>query len=233
MSVQRSSIPRLGEIEKAIESDLTPDEIRAKDAAELNAFVEFYFNQMDSLPSLDRLKVEFPRIPKTDLKARLQVAAIKLNAKGYNLSNREWLTPEQLAVANSILNLADKRSLTKKLQDFGVSAATFGNWKKNPSFNAYLRERSEDALGAAIPDVHLALIDAATNGDTTAIKLFYEITGRHTPGSRQDVNVQATLVHVIEAVQKHVQDPKVLQAIANDIQSALGSITGVVQGEIA
>lgn len=222
----------MGEVEKAIESDLTPDELRAKDAAELNAFVEFYFNQMDTLPSLDRLKVEFPRIPKTDLKSRLQIAAVKLNAKGYNLSNREWLTPEQLAVANSILNLADKRSLTKKLQDFGVSAATFGNWKKNPSFNAYLRERSEDALGAAISDVHLALIDAATNGDISAIKLFYEITGRHTPGSRQDVNVQAMLVHVIEAVQKHVSDPKILQAIASDIQQATGSITGVVQGEI-
>jgi hypothetical protein len=40
------------------------------------------------------------------------------------------------------------------------------------------------------------------------------------------------LVHVIEAVQKHVQDPKILQAIAADIQTATGSITGVVQGEI-
>lgn len=219
--------PRMGEVEARPERELK----RAKVVADFNAFVEHFFNQMEKLPSIERLKVEFPTIPARQLKTDLQIATAKLTAKGYNISRRSFLSPEQLAVANSILNLQDQRSVSKKLADFGVSAATYGNWKKDPSFNAYLRERSEALLGNSIGEVHLALIDAARNGDVSAMKLFYEITGRHTPGSRQDINVQSMLVLVIEAVQKHVTDPKVLQAIASEIQDATGG-TAVIQGEL-
>lgn len=209
---------------------LSADERRAQVVQEFKAFVEHFFNQLGKLPSIERLKLEFPKLTERQIKTDLQMVGVWLNSKGYNLSGREYLSPVQLAVANSLLNLEDKRSRTKKLADFGVSAGEFGNWKKDPAFNAYLRERSEALLGNSVGEVHLALIDAATSGDISAIKLFYEITGRHTVGSHQDMNVQAMLVHVIESVQKHVRDPKILQAIANDIQDATG--TAIVRGEI-
>jgi hypothetical protein len=206
------------------------EKARIQATADFNAFVEHFFNQMGKLPSQERIRLEFPKMPARDVKTNISIAAVKLTAKGYNVTRREYLSPEQIAVANSLMNLEDKRSRSKKLQDFGVSTATFGNWKKDPAFNAYLRERGEALLGNSIGEVHLALIDAASSGDVSAMKLFYEITGRHTPGSRQDINVQAMLVQVIEAVQKHVSDPKILQAIATEIQENTGGM--IIRGEL-
>lgn len=224
-------------LEEAIAQRLAPAtrEERTKQlAAEFNGFIETYYNQMEAFPSMERLKNEFPEKSEKALKDDLLVAAARLETKGYAISKRDYLTPEQLAVANSILNLADKRSITKKLQDFQVSPAKYANWKKNPVFNGYLRDRSEAQLGEAIPDVHLALIDAATSGDMRAIQLFYEITGRHGPDSRQNVNVQVMLTAVLEAVAEYVRDPEILQKIAAKIQEASAGALGanVVKGEL-
>jgi hypothetical protein len=219
-------------LEEFIADSLKPAtalERKEERTADFNAFMEGFFSQMGKLPSLDRLKVEFPERTVKQLEADIKIAAIKLHAKGYNVAQREYLSAEQLAVANALLNLSDRRSRTKKLQDFGVSPAVFNNWKRDPVFNAYLREQSEKILPDSISEVHLALVDSATAGDIQAIKLFYEITGRHTPNSQQTVNVQMMLVHVIEAVQRHVHDPEILRQIASEIQEASG---GVIQGEL-
>jgi len=210
----------------------TREERKIQAVAEFNGFVETYLNNEGRLPSAERVANEFPEKTQKQAAAELKIAAIKLEAKGYPIQKKDYLTPEQLAVANSILNLADKRSITKKLQDFGVSPAKYGNWRKNESFNNYLRQRSEELLNNSIADVHLALVDAAQSGDMQAIKLFYDITGRHTQNSKQEVNVQMMLVGVIEAVQKYVTDPAILQAIANDIQIATAT-SQTVQGELA
>lgn len=225
-------------LEEAVAQSLMPvkREEKAKQlAADFNGFIETYYNQMESLPSLERLKNEFPEKTVNAIKADVIAAAARLETKGYGITKRDYLTPEQLAVANSIMNLADKRSITKKLQDFGVSAAKYANWKKNPIFNGYLRERTEAQLGESIPDVHLALIDAATSGNIQAIKFLYEITGRHTAHSEQNLNVGMVLTGVIEAVARHVKDPETLQKIAGEIQEvSQGVLNGgnLIRGEI-
>lgn len=67
--------------------------------------------------------------------------------------NNDWrdktLTPLQLAVANTMLDLIDTRSQKKKLQDLGVSTAVYSNWLKDPNFNNYLRTRAENLMGDA------------------------------------------------------------------------------------
>jgi hypothetical protein len=217
--------------------DLIAETLRPKTVAERKTqqsldfagFVEHYYNIHERLPSLARLKTDFPDFTQKQIESELKIAAIKLDAKGYGLSQKEYLSPEQLAVANAILNLADKRSLSKKLADFGIGAAKYANWKKNPVFNAYLRERSETILGNSIPEIHLALVDAATSGDVQAMKFAYELTGRYSQHSQQAMNVQSMLISVIEAVQKHVSDPKIIQAIAAEIQESSG---GVIKGEL-
>jgi hypothetical protein len=225
-------------LEQAVADLLVPKtraEKEKKLAADFNAYIETYYNQTGELPSMERLKLDFPEKTARALTEDFKAAAVKLETKGYGITKKDYLTPEQLAVANSILNLADKRSITKKLQDFSVSPAKYANWKKNPIFNGYLRERSEALLGDSVSDVHLALIDSASSGDIQAIKLFYEITGRHTQHSQQNVNVQVMLTGVIEAVAKYVKDPEVLQKIAGEIQEASqGVLSGnVIKGELA
>jgi len=223
-------------LEEAVAAMLVPktrEEKTKQLTADFNSFIETYFNQMGSLPSLQRLREEFPEKTARVIENDFKTAAVKLETKGYGITKKDYLSPEQLAVANSILNLADKRSITKKLQDFQVSPAKYANWKKNPIFNGYLRERSEALLGDSVSDVHLALIDSASSGDIQAIKLFYEITGRHSVHSQQNVNVQVMLTSVIEAVAKYVKDPEILQKIAGEIQeSSQGSLPNIIQGQI-
>ena len=206
-------------------TDLAPGE---PDPQTFEGFIEFHFNQFKAAPSRDRLAYEFPAYDEQRIEKQTEVALKKLEVKGYDVKKVDYLSPQQLAVANAMLNLADRRSDKKKLEDFKVSPAIYANWKKQDKFNRYLRERAEEVLGNSIGEVHLALIDSATSGDIGAMKLFYDITGRHSPGSKQVENVRGMLVRVIEAVQRHVKDPAVLQAIATEIQLATSE---VISGE--
>lgn len=188
--------------------------------AEINAFVEYYWNRMKEAPSMERLKNEFPGVDSKALESQLKKGLDRLTQRGYQIEKRNYLSPKQLALANALLNLNDRRSNKKKLEDCKVSPAEYANWRKSAVFNDYLRERSEEVLQGGITEAHMALVDSASSGDMSAIKLLYEITGRHSPNSQQNVNIKTMLVRVIEAVQRHVTDPATLQAIAADIQMA-------------
>lgn len=132
------------------------------------------------------------------------------------------LTEEQLTVANTMLDLNDNRSRRKKLSELGISTAKYASWERDPTYQAYLRSRSESLLGDSQSDAHLALVDRVRSGDMSAIKYFNELTGRHVPvGARASEGVFDTkmvLIKVVEIMQIHLSNqPEVLQAIANDL----------------
>jgi hypothetical protein len=203
------------------------------ESEEFRAFVQHHLDLMGRLPSIERCKVDFPKFSEARIRSELNSAGFKLEQRGYAITTKNYLDPKKLAVANSLLNLADRRSKSQKLKDFGVSPAEFNNWKKDPVFNAYQRQRSEAMLGDSIPDVHLSLITSASNGDVGAMKLFYEITGRHGAQTQQETNIKAMLVALTEAVQEHVQDPDTLRKIATAMQNATGGLAQQVKGELA
>lgn len=221
------------EIERRQKGEVSPRiQKKIDESEEFRAFVQHHLDLMGKLPSVERCKVDFPRWTIQRIQSELKSAGFKLEQRGYAITTKSYLEPIQLAVANSLLNLADKRSRSQKLKDFSVSPATFNNWKKNPVFNAYLRERSEALLGDAIPDVHLALINSASSGDVSGMKLFYEITGRHGVQTQQETNIKAMLVALTEAVQEHVQDPETLRRIAATMQKATGGLAPALKGEL-
>jgi hypothetical protein len=75
------------------------------------------------------------------------------------------LTPEQLLVANTMLDLIDTRNDRKKLNDLGVSSAKYNAWLRQPEFRAYLQGRAESLLGASQHEALLALVDRVRSGD--------------------------------------------------------------------
>lgn len=130
--------------------------------------------------------------------------------------NPSVLTPEQLTVANVMLDLRDNRSQRKKLSECGVSTAKWEGWLRDTHFRAYLQTRSENLLGDNLHESHLALLDRVRNGDVGAIKYFNEITGRYVPASNEKVDVNGVLMKVLEIIQRHVSDPLQLDKIAKD-----------------
>lgn len=159
-------------------------------------------------------------------------AETKANENRNGYSRR--LTDIQLAVASTVLNPADRRPLAKKLETLGVSPATYNGWKKSKTFMNYMRTQSEELFGEAMPEVHNQLAIKAQQGDAKAMKLFYEISGRWrgVQGENQE-NIKLLIIKFIEVLQRHIEDPEVMAAIAKDIQAiAAGSEQQQVRGEL-
>jgi hypothetical protein len=134
----------------------------------------------------------------------------------------EWqnymLTEEQLTIANVLLDLTDTRSAKKKLQDLGISTATYQAYLRDPGFQNYIRARSENALNDNQHEAHLALIDRVRSGDMSAIKYYNELTGRYVQArdSGGALDVTMVLIRVLEIIQRFVGDAKVQEAIAQE-----------------
>lgn len=137
------------------------------------------------------------------------------------------LTPIQLVVANSLLDLEDTRSTKKKLQDVGCTTTQYNAWMRNPEFSGYLQHRAEQLLGSDIKhEALLALADRVKSGDMKAIEYYNEMTGRYVRQSQNPnagPDLQSTIVRIIEIIVDEVHDPEAVQRIADRLK---GLITG-------
>jgi hypothetical protein len=147
------------------------------------------------------------------------------------------LTPVQLVVANTMLDLIDTRSQKKKLQDLNVSTTTYNTWLKDPVFQTYLRERAESMLGENQHEAHLALLDKVRMGDMKALEFYYEMTGQYTRASASQQNVasvavdiQNLLVRIIEIINDEVDDPQVKMIIADRFKELM--VARTIAGEL-
>lgn len=127
------------------------------------------------------------------------------------------LTPEQLLVANTMLDLIDTRNDRKKLNDLGVTTARYNNWLRQPEFRAYLQGRAESLIGASQHEALLALVDRMRSGDTKAIELYWEYTGKFiksggnsggsSTGAISAETVTGLVQSIIEIIVEEVDDP--------------------------
>lgn len=175
-----------------------------------------------SLPTPETLSEKFHMTPQkiTEFLQKEEIKA-SFTARGIPIIEGRDLTAKQITVINLILNLSDTRSERKKLADENVSAREWEGWKKDPKVREYMRVRSEDILNGAIPEAHLALVDRVRTGDITALKFYYEMTGRYT-GQQQGMDPRVLLGRVFDIITKHVQNPVVLEAIAADFKVLAG-----------
>jgi len=146
-----------------------------------------------------------------------------LENRGITLADVTLLLPEQLAVANTILDFSDNRSQKKKLEELGVTTQRYQGWLKQERFQRYMRQRAEALLGETQHEAHTSLLRNVQRGDLNSIKLYYEMTGRWSSKTAGDLNVEFILIKVVEAVQKYVKDPVAIQHIAHELSGLVGS----------
>jgi hypothetical protein len=147
--------------------------------------------------------------------------------RGIQIRNnpRTELNPEQIYFLSILTDPTDKRTLQGKLKAAGVPYARYRAWLKQPKFAARLNGLAEGLLIDHTGDVLTQLTAKATQGDLKAIQYYLEINGRHDPKRQVQVDLQATMLRVIEIITKHVTDPTTLTAIANEM-AMLGSVSG-------
>lgn len=174
------------------------------------------------MPTPELLCTEF-NLSKKELNAILSDEGVKqsFEGRGMPIIEGRTLTPDQLTAINTILNFADTRSEKKKLADMNITPAVWNGWRQNPAFKEYMLQRTEGILGDSIPDVHMALVDRARNGDLGAIKMVYEMTGRYKQ-DQGEINPRVLVEKVFEIISLEITDPVILSRISERFGKLIG-----------
>ena len=184
--------------------------------------IETSFWETGNVPSYE-LSVRFTGIPLKEIERIWSEPYFRehLIKRGIDITpttERKFLTPKQLALANSILNTYDVRSLREKLQEFNISTQTYNGWMRQEAFRGYLSRRVEANFQNTTTVAKQRLAELVDEKDIGAIKFYLEMAGEYNPRVQVDINVQAVMVKIIEVISTHVKDPLVLDAIANDLE---------------
>jgi Helix-turn-helix of insertion element transposase len=137
-------------------------------------------------------------------------------SRGIRLPKQNQLNATQIATISLITNFSDRRSIPAKIAAIGVTEEQLNGWYKDKEFQQELAIRTDANLDNTFPEVQASLIRQVQKGNFQAIKFYYEITGRAV--APEQLQVKQTMQHLIEAVQKHVQDPETLKAIAQEVR---------------
>lgn len=168
---------------------------------------------------------------------KVKAAAVErgINFRDHDITEPElkWthhtLSPKQLIVANTMLDILDTRNDRKKLQDLGIDSKVYQAWLRDPNFSGYLRERAEALLGASHHEAYLAMVDKVRSGDQRMIEYYHEFTGRFSRRPNSDGTIGAfdhasaamLIQNIIEIIVEEVQDAETGQRISNRLQTLM------------
>lgn len=183
-------------------------------------FVENFWVQYKRFPSTDEMMHEFGISREEVIFINSQTMWLKcLDRRGIRRPNlkEDFLSAKQQAAIAVITNFHDKRAKDIKLASVGCSLEEYNGWMNDPAFYNALSIRSDSVLNNVGVDANIGLANLIQKEDFRAIKFYFEITGK--AASPEAINVKQTMQVLIEAVQKHVKDPAVLQAIAEEVNN--------------
>lgn len=139
------------------------------------------------------------------------------------------LTPKQMLAINTMLDVNDNRSDSKKLKDLGIPSQTWAGWMRDPAFRTHLHQRTELIFGDALIEANRAIYDNVKRGDLGSMKQVWEMTGRWSSKPVAEMNIEWVLMKVIEVIQRHVTEPAQLSAIAADLSAVQAEAVPSVQ----
>lgn len=153
----------------------------------------------------------------------------RMHARGINwLSNwtperheimrtMQRLTPQQALAVQIMTDPTDRRSTKAKLDTIGISYNVWRTWQREPFFAQILKDTAELLLQDNLATIHSRLVQKAEAGDTNAIKLFYEVSGRHDPNRQQMLDFGKVVALILESLQRHVTDAQTLLKVTTDL----------------
>lgn len=186
------------------------------------AYLEQLYWTHGSVPTYEKiaegLNLSVVRVRESWKKERFRNAVV---ARGIELDRRgeDILSPAQITLVNMLLNVHDKNSLRQKLEACGISTAKYNAWLRDPAFQSYLKLRTEQLFEGSDHEAYKSLLEAVTDGDVQAMKLFFEMRGIYNPRLTVEVNIETVVYRVVEIVAKHIRDPQILEAIATEIET--------------
>lgn len=198
---------------------LTSEELEAVD------FCEEYWHQYRRFPT----KQEIAKVYEPPVENLLNHPTVRLSLerRGLTVPAEEsdlptGLSKLQVIAALKYLDMEDKRSLSTKLKEVGVTTTQWYGWMKSQRFKNFVLDNSAVDFEEALHEAQQGLRRAMERGETTAIKFYYELTKRYNSNEGEIGNLKVVIAQILEAVQRHVTDPETMQLIANDFGMILG-----------
>lgn len=188
-------------------------------------FYEIQWNLRTYVPTIEELS-RVLNVKQTEINFMLTRKPIikALDDRGipWRQHSQEELTATQVAAA-IVMGTPDGRTTTQKLDELGILAETYFAWLADPQFKNMVDNVTQRNLGN-IREVAIAeLMTKIAKGDWQAVRYYLDVTGEFvnsdTPQSEQ------LLKMLIEIIQRHVKDPAIITAIAQDIKLASGNRT--------
>lgn len=183
------------------------------------------FRQLGHNPTVDEVYRVWPKVSKKSYSALFLTPEFRtaLEYRGVLWEVDSGLSIEQQHTLLKLSDPFDKRSLPVKLRELGVPMPRFQNWLKQPLFWATYNKASIDNYHDALPAIRNRVIGLAEGGERWATELIYAKTGEWNPQQQQLEDARALILKIVEAVNKHVPDPKVRGQIMADV--ALHGVT--------
>lgn len=151
------------------------------------------------------------------------IKALEQRGIPWRQHSQSELTATQVAVAVTMMNFADVRKNEEKLDQLGIQPATYYAWLNDPQFKNLVDNLAEQNLNNIRPTAIGEFTKLINKGDWNAVKYYLDVTGAlqndNQPQSEQ------LLKMIVEIIQKHVKDPEVIIAIAQDIKLASANRT--------
>jgi hypothetical protein len=192
---------------------------------------ETYWMFSRTVPTVDQvtedLKKKFPKIAKTAVNYYLTrppvIKALEKRGITFRQHTQEELTDQQLAAALTVSNFADERSNAEKLDELGISSATYFAWLQDPVFQNHVQMLADRSLKHIDPVAKTEFAKKVQSGEWTAVKYYMETTGALV--QPQGADTESLIRAIIEIIQTRVKDPETILAIANDIKLAAANRT--------
>jgi hypothetical protein len=144
-----------------------------------------------------------------------------LESRGIPASVPVGITAEQ---AYALMVMTDQTMTLdpfQRLKKLGITWAQWQGWLKQPMFSRIYGRTSEELLKSSIPSALTALANRAQAGNNDAIKYLLAITGYYDPSAKsQNAEYERVISAMIDAVEKHVEDPEALKKISAAVSDA-------------
>lgn len=144
---------------------------------------------------------------------------------------KQFLTQEQDLALQILLDPSDGLTFQKKLRKAGISMTKFRAWMRQPLFKRYFESATED-LHRQNEIALLQLERLVGEGDLKAIQFKFEMNNRYNPRQQQAIDVLVIMNQVLETLARHVQDPQVLMAVAEEMKQIAeqNNVTKQIEG---
>lgn len=209
----------------------TPDGFTDEDFRNAVASTYTHYRMTGELPDVTQLRRNYAKLTEKQYARLLLTDEYRkaLSYRGIEFELRDALTLEQQTVLIKLSDFTDRRSLGVKLRELGTPMPRFQAWLKQPLFRRAYNEIGEQVLQEAVSPALTALAGKAAAGEDRAIEKLLEISGRWNPNAMAVEDARVVVTAMVEAIVKHVADPKIREAIMSEVSLAAGTMKALNQ----